>query len=184
MFFNVKIVTTANRTLKFQQPDQGAIEPILASLRMAGQLFSHRSMVISTGSEIQLISPSSLTRIEIETGIDLSGSIPQLHDTPLTLIGEGAATPEPVLTETEISTRIDCFFEGGDTISVWISGPRPASSADRMMRLSRFFENPVLIYKLPQGGVGFMNTARLIRIRLDAVSDLLPATAWRLNPLS
>jgi hypothetical protein len=181
MIFNVTIVTTANKTLKFSQQDTEAIEQILGNLRKPSQLFTNRSMVIATGEEIQLISPASLTRIVIETELDLSDTIPQLQDAHMTLLEEGASTAAPLLTDAEISSRVDCFFEGGDTISFWLSGPRPTNPADRMLRISRLFENPVLIYKLPQGGVGFINPARLISIRLGISSDLPPNNTWRLN---
>ena len=183
MTLSVKIVTTANRTLNFVQSDEAAIQDIIKSLGKAGQLFAGRTLIIGSDKETQIIAPGSLTRIEIETQRDLQNSVPQMNEAQkLTLIEGNASTPPSGISDTHIATRVDCFFEGGDTLALWIEGPRPNNSTDRMSRMTRLFDLPVMIYRLPAGGIGLLNPAKLTRIRLDTAADQLPVGTWQLNP--
>lgn len=182
MTIAVTIVNTANRPLKFVQSDEGAIRNILSTISMPGQLFSNRSLIIGSETETHILLPSSITRIEIDTQLDLGVHLPQIGDTPLTQIENPESIPPSELTDTHIFTQIDFFFEGGDRVAVWFSNPRPTSSVDRLTRFNRIFDQPVLIYKLPRGGVGFMNPARMTSALFATAADKLPVGAWMLNP--
>jgi hypothetical protein len=184
MTINVTIVTTANRTRRFVQNDENAIQDLFGTLRLSGQIFTHRTLIIGSERETEIFSPAAITRIEIATGRDLSAILPQLGDTQLTLIPAGAATPAPEVSDTHVAGRIDFFFEGGDSIGIWFSGPRPNNENERLMRLTRLFEQPVLMYRLPDGGVGFMNPGKMTRATVAARPDKLPAGSWLLNPVS
>lgn len=184
MSITVTIVTTANRTRKFVQTDDAAIQEILATLRAWGQLFAQRTLIVASDQEVEVFSPASIARIEIETQRDLAGVLPQLEHAQLTRITAQAEMPPPALTETYISTRADIFFEGGDTVALWLAGPRPTENSDRLMRLNRLFEQTALLYKLPAGGVGFINPAVMTRAVFASANDLLPKGAWRLQPLA
>jgi hypothetical protein len=184
MTINVTIVTTANRTRQFVQTDDGAIQDLLGTLRLSGQIFTHRTLIIGSAQETEIFSPAAITRIEIATQRDLSSALPQLGDTQLTLLPPGAPTPPPEVTEEHAAGRIDFFFEGGDTVGIWYSGPRPGNDNERLMRLTRLFEQPVLMYRLSGGGVGFMNPAKMTRAVVAARPDKLPAGSWLLNPAS
>jgi hypothetical protein len=183
MSITVTIVTTANRTRCFTQTDAQCEQDILGSLRRASQLFSNRTLIISSAQETEIFAPSAITRIEIGTQQDLGAYLPQQADTTLTLIPEGAPTPPTEISETHFSGRIDFFFTGGDTVAIWFSGPRPKEINARLMNLTRLFEQPVLMYKLPTGGMGFMNPAAMTRALVASATEQLPATAWHLNPV-
>jgi hypothetical protein len=182
MSIAVTIVTTANRTRRFTQADEAGIQEILESLRRSGQLFSARTLIVGSAQETEIFSPASITRIEIETQRDLAAYLPQLGDSRLTQIPEGGVTPPAEVSETHFSGRVDFFFAGGDTVALWICGPRPVGSNERLSQLTRLFEQPVLLYKLAAGGVGLMNPAAMTRALIASGSEKLPLGSWRLNP--
>lgn len=182
MSITVTIITTANRTRRFTQTDETCIQSLLDSLGRVGQLFANRTLIIGSGQETEIFSPSSITRIEIETARDLSTHLPQHGETQLTLIPEGSATPAPEVSETVFSGQVDFFFEGGDRVSIWMSGPRPSGTNERLMRLTRLFEQPVLMYNLPAGGIGLMNPNAMTRALIAATTEQLPFGSWQLNP--
>ena len=145
----VTVVTTANRTRRFIQTDENSIQAILSSLKRAGQMFSERSLIIGSDQTTEVFASSSITRIQFETTLDLAEYLPQRGETQMTLIPEGAATPPAEGSETHFAGRADFFFNGGDTVAMWISGARPAGSNERLLQLTRLFEQPMLMYKLP-----------------------------------
>ena len=102
----------------------------------------------------------------------------------VTLIENETGTPPSGMDDNYIAMRIDCFFEGGDTVPLWIEGPRLPNITDRLARLTRLFEHSVMVYRLPSGGIGLLNPARMTRVRFDAGTDQLPTGSWRLNPAS
>jgi len=182
MSIAITIVTTANRTRRFTQTDEACIQGVLDSLKRSGQLFSNRTLIIGSGEHTEIFSPSSITRIEIETERDLSGYLPAQGETQLSLIPAGSTTPPVEVSETAIATQLDFYFEGGDTVAIWISGPRPSSANDRLMQLTRLFDQPILMYRLEGGGVGFMNPATMTRALIASAVEVLPTGAWRLDP--
>jgi hypothetical protein len=181
MSIAVTIVTTANRTRCFTQTDEASIKEVLESLRRSGQLFSNRTLIIGSAHETEIFSPASITRIEIETKLDLGNYLPQHGETPLTLMTSDSTTPPEEISETHFSGQVDVFFEGGDTISTWMSAPRPSGISERMSNLTRLFDKAVLMYKLPAGGVGFMNPAVMTRVKIAAGVEKLPLGSWQLN---
>lgn len=181
MSIAVTITTTANRRRCFTQTDSASIQEVLESFQRSGQMFSSRTLIIGSAQETEVFAPAAITRIEIETQLDLSAYLPQRGETRLSLIPEGSATPPTSVSETQVSARADVFFEGGDTVAIWISGPRPSGANERLAILTRLFEQAVLMYKLPAGGIGFLNPGVMTRVRLAAAIDKLPAGAWRLN---
>jgi hypothetical protein len=183
MSINVTIVTTANRTRRFTQTDSASIQDILDSLRRAGQMFSNRTLIIGSVQETEIFAPSTITRIEIETQLDLGAYLPQLGESRLTSIPEGSSMPPPEVTETHFSGRVDFYFEGGDSLPVWVFGPRPIGNNERMAQLTRLFEQPVIMYKLPSGGIGFMNPSVMTRARIASATEKLPLGSWQLNPV-
>lgn len=181
MSIAVTIVTTANRTRRFTQTDDASIKEILDSLRRSGQMFTNRTLIIGSAQETEIFSPASITRIEIETQIDLGAYLPQHGETKLTLITDTSVTPPAEVSETNFSARADFFFSGGDTVAIWISGPRPTGANERLSNLTRLFDQPILMYKLPAGGVGFMNPGAMTRANITAGIEKLPLGSWRLN---
>jgi hypothetical protein len=91
--------------------------------------------------------------------------------------------PESRVDENQVAGRIDFFFEGGDTLPAWIEGARSSDPIERVMNLTRFFEQPVIIYRLPQGGVGLMNPAVMTRVVMKSGELVLPSGAWRVEPI-
>lgn len=181
MSIAINITTTANRRRRFTQTDSAGIQEVLESFKRSGQMFSNRTLIIGSAQATEIFAPASITRIEIETQLDLGAYLPQRGETQLSLIPEGSATPPTSISETQLSARADFFFEGGDTVAIWISGPRPSGANERLANLTRLFEQAVLTYKLPAGGIGFMNPGAMTRVKLAAAIEKLPAGAWRLN---
>lgn len=184
MSIAVNIVTTANTTRRFTQTDDASIQEILENLRRSGQMFSNRNLIIGSANETGIFAPSSITRIEIETKLDLSVYLPQYSEIRMTRIANDAATPPAEVSETHFSARVDVLFQGGDAVATWMSGPRPAGANERMSNLTHLLDQPVIMYKLPAGGVGFINPATITSVHADAGIDKLPLGSWRLNAVA
>lgn len=183
MSLNVTIVTVANKIRQFNQTDDLAIKQFCETLRRSTQLFTNRSLIIGSDNETELLLPSAITRIEVATKINLSPYLPPLSGTSVTLIPDGAETPQPEVGDSFVTARMDCYFVGGDTVKLLISGPRPAAAIERLANMTRLFENPIIVYSLPSGGFGFINPANMTRAVIKAGSEELPAGSWRLNPV-
>lgn len=181
MSIHVKIVTTANRTLQFSQSDPEAIRHLLETLRLTGHLFTDRTLIVGTDENTQFIATRSITRIEIATALDLGAYLPQLADSPLRQLNEAEDTATGVVSASQIEGRIDFFFEGGDTLPLWVSSQRPASASERMMRLNHLLDQPLIVYRLPEGGAGFVNVSRITRAQFAGKADQLPKGAWQLR---
>jgi hypothetical protein len=188
MLIAINVITTANRTRCFTQQNDDRIHEIFSSLGGCGQLFSSRVLIFGSETETEIFSPSSITRIEIVTTRDLTEFLPKqltVEKTTMTALSSAALAnaPESRADEAHVAGRVDFFFEGGDTLMVWLEGARPSSEMERMMNLTRLFEQPVLIYKLPQGGIGLMNPSVMTRAVFKAGGLTLPKGAWRVEPV-
>jgi hypothetical protein len=184
MSIAVSIITIANRVRRFTQHDEAAIEAVFETLRRPSQLFSNRTLIIGSDRETEIFSPASITRIEIETAQDLSAYLPPPADARFTLIPVGVKPPPAELSDSHSASAAQVFFRGGDMVTLWLDAPRPKVVNERLMRLSRLFELPVIVYALPAGGVGFINPAVMTRTLLTSGLEQLPVGSWKLDPLS
>jgi hypothetical protein len=188
MSIAINVITTANRTRCFTQHDDARINEILGNLGRCGQLFPSRALIFGSTNETEIFSPSSITRIEIVTTRDLTEFLPKQFTTgkmTLTALSADALgnIPESRVDANQVAGRVDFFFEGGDTLPAWIEGVRPSDPTERVMNLTRFFEQPVITYRLPQGGVGLMNPAVMTRVVMKSGELELPSGAWRVEPI-
>jgi hypothetical protein len=188
MSIAINVITTANRTRCFTQQDDERIREIFRHLGNCGQIFSSRVLIFGSATETEIFSPSSITRIEIVTTRDLTEFLPkQLTTGKLTMTALSSAAlanaPESRIDDDHVAGRVDFFFEGGDTLMVWLEGIRASDPTERLMNLTRLFEQPVIIYKLPQGGVGLMNPSAMTRAVIKAGGLTLPSSAWRVEPI-
>ena len=186
MSIAINVVTTSNHTRRFNQNDDGHINEIFNNLKNCVKLFSSRVLIFGSATETEIFSPSCITRIEIETARDLSEFIPkQLMPGKMTISSLPADTLEKDrqshIDDEKVAGRIDFFFEGGDTLAAWIEGMRPGVSSERMMNLTGLFEQPILLYKLPQGGIGLMNPSVMTRAVIKSGALSLPSGAWRVD---
>ena len=188
MSIAVNVITTANRTRCFTQPDDIHIHEIFGNLGRCGQLFSSRVLIFGSSGETEIFSPSSITRIEIVTTRDLAEFLPRhltMGKTTITALPADSLdnTPESHIDDEHVAGRFDFFFEGGDTIPTWLEGIRPRDSTEKLMNLTKLFEQPVLLYKLPQGGVGLMNPSVMTRAVFKSRGLTLPSGAWCVEPI-
>jgi hypothetical protein len=188
MSIAVNVTTTANRTRCFIQSSDDRIREIFSNLGRCGQIFSSRVLILGSVSETEIFSPSSITRIEIVTTRDLTEFLPKnLMMGKTTIAALPAAsldnTPESHYDDNQIAGRVDFFFEGGDTLPTWIEGIRPRDSTQRLMNLTTLFEQPVILYKLPQGGIGLMNPSVMTRAVFKGGGLELPSVAWCVEPI-
>ena len=51
------------------------------------------------------------------------------------------------------------------------------------MNLTTLSEQPVILYKLPQGGIGLMNPGVMTRAVFKSGELELPSGAWRVEPI-
>ncbi len=181
MSITLTIVTTANRTRRFTQSDPARIGEILDSLQRCSQLFSKRSLIVVADDSTEIFCPAAITRIEIETNIDLAPYLPPGKNTDIRTLDLGKTPPPIVLDNETISIPADFFFEGGDSLNTWLEGPRPADTMERTMRITRLFEQPIVFYQPITPGIGFMNPAVMTRCTLGAALTEAPTGAWHVK---
>ena len=188
MSIAINVFTTANHTRHFIQQDRDRINEILKGLANSGKLFSSRVLIFGSSTETEIFSPSSITRIEIVTKQDLTEFLPKQ---PATITMTVTSLPADTMDQSRrshiddniVAGRVDFFFEGGDTLSTWLEGIRPSDTTERMMNLTRLFEQPILIYRLPQGGIGLMNPGVMTRAVIKSGALSLPSGAWHVEPV-
>jgi hypothetical protein len=188
MSIAISVTTTANRTRSFAQKNDDRINEIFGNLGNCGKLFSSRVLIFGSATETEIFRPSSITRIEIVTTRDLTEFLPKQLTMGKMVI---ASLPPEALNQNRpsqidddhVAGRIDFFFEGGDTLPTWIEGIRPSDSVERLMNLTRLFEQPIIIYKLPQGGIGLMNPGVMTRAVIMSGALTLPSGAWQVESL-
>jgi hypothetical protein len=188
MSIAINVITTANHTRHFTQHNKDHIDQIFRDLVNCGKLFSSRVLIFGSATETEIFSPSSITRIEIVTTQDLTEFLPKQLTTGKMVV---TSLPPDTLDQARqsridddnVAGRIDFFFEGGDTLPTWIEGIRPSDTAERLMNLTRLFEQPILLYKLPQGGIGLMNPGVMTRAVIKSGALSLPSGAWRVEPV-
>ena len=178
MSITITIVTTANRTRRFKQTDPQRINEILESLKRCTQLFTGRSLVVVSDHSTDVFAPATITRIEIETTIDLTPYLPPGRNTNIRAMELGETVPTTVLNDNLISVPADFFFEGGDTLSTWLENPRPADPIERTMRLTRLYEQAVIFYQPTTPGIGLMNPQVMTRTLIGAALPDVPTGSW------
>ena len=180
MPLTVIVMTTDRRIQKFQCTNEDGRKTIEDSLAQCARLFSNKSLIIAADDTTHVFKPQAVTRIEIES--DTLLSVPSMNQGKPSIrsIDPNAPTPEPFLNQQSFAGKVDLYFENGDVLSVWIEGDRPTERAERLMNLTRIFDQPCVPYSLHQGGVGLINPATLIRIQLNAPLDL-PSGSWNLG---
>lgn len=181
MSLSLTVTTTANRTRRFFQTDPVRVEEILAGLRRAAQLFTARTLVIVGEDNTEVFSPRAITRIEIETALDLKPYLPPAWELKLRALSPLEITADGTIDAATIQSRVDCFFDGGDTLAAWLDSARPDSPIDRGLRLNALFEQAVIPYLPSTAGIGLINPATLTRIQLGAALSDPPAGAWHLS---
>ena len=177
----ITIVTTANRTRRFQQRDPACIADILGSLQRCAQWFRMQSLVIVGDDATEIINPASVTRIEIDAQQDLAAHLPTalwpvIHAIPV----EALTIPGKIDAE-NAATRVDLYFTGGDTLAGWLETPVSGTASERTARNARLFEEAVITYTTQRGGIGFINPATMTRTRVGAALPYPPASAWHAN---
>ena len=180
MSITLTIVTTANRTRRFKQSDPVRITEILESLKRCAQLFSNRSLVVVSDTSTEIYNPSAITRVEIETEIDLTPYLPPGRNTNIRTMALGESLPPTILNEQDISVSADFYFAGGDNLSAWLENPRAADALERTMRITRLFEQAVIFYQPTTPGIGLMNPAVMTRCALGAALPDAPTGSWHL----
>ena len=181
MSITITIVTTANRTRRFTQSDPARVSEILESLQRSAQLFANRSLIVVADESTEIFCPAAITRIEIETDIDLTPYLPPGRNTDIRTLDLGKTPPPIVLDNQTISIPADFFFEGGDSLNTWFEGARPADALERTMRITRLFEQPVIFYQPIMPGIGLMNPAVMTRCTLGAALTEAPSGAWQVK---
>jgi hypothetical protein len=179
MSLAITIVTTANRTRRFFQTDPARVTGILESLKRCNQLFTNSALVIVADDVTEVFNPRAIARIEIETQIDLTPWLPLAWDEAgISAIEANAMSGVGLLDDTGLSSRMDFYFEGGDTLAAWIERQHGGGVAERTSRLTHLFDKPCIAYRPESPGVGFVNPAAMTRFSLGVAAEHPPAGAW------
>lgn len=178
MSLAITIYTTANRQRRFFQTEAARCEAILSSLKNATQWFAQPSLIIVSDENTEIFSPRSITRIELETDVDLVPWLPSGWELNIRAIPDAALTVPGHADAQEIAGRLDCFFNGGDVLAAWLETLQPEHHAQRTARIAHLFDTPVIPYRPINPGIGLINPATMTRVRLGAAADHPPARAW------
>lgn len=182
MSLAITIITTANRKRRFVQTDPTQIGDILDSLKRAGQWFKQSNLIIVGHESTEVFNPASIARVEFETAMDLTPYLPSgWKPDAMQALAADAETPAGQVDEDSMRMRIDFFFEGGDTLPVWLDNKDPGSAAERKARATHLFEQAVLPYRPLQPGIGLINPAAMTRARFGIAVLYPPNTAWFAN---
>ena len=182
MSLAITIVTTANRTRRFFQTDPARVREVLESLKRCGQLFSGHSLVIVADDTTEVFQPKAITRIEVETQIDLGPWLPPAWDEAgIWALDPDDQTAACSLDNEGLSSCMDFYFEGGDKLHAWIERRHEAGLVERTSRLTHLFEKPCIPYRPLTPGVGFLNPAAMTRFTLGVAAANPPAGTWRLS---
>lgn len=181
MSVTITLVTTANRTRRFQQSEAKEVAEILDSLKRCTQWFHQRVLVIAGAESTELINPAAITRIEIDARQDLSSFLPPALFPTIQAIPPESPTRPGEIGDTHIATRLDFYFEGGDTLTGWLNSPISSTPGERTARNARLFEEPIITYTTSSGGLGFINPAAMTRVHVNAALAFPPAGAWHAN---
>ena len=175
----VSVITTANRTRRFAMNSPESIAHLLDNLKRSAQMFTGKPLIVGSAEQTEIFSASSIACLELETSIDLSGQLPGVQDPTITaLTPEEAARPFVGGIDGDAYTaRIDFYFDGGHLLNTRAEGTRKAALAERLMNLTSLFERPVIIYHLPQGGIGLMNPHAMTRSVVTPGAPDLPRDA-------
>lgn len=178
MSLSITIFTTANRMRSFQQSDPARIAAILDSLQRCAQWFRQQSLIIVGDDSTEIINPGSIGRIEIEAQQDLAMRLPASLWPVIHAIPADALTLPGQIDEARAATRVDVFFNGGDTLAGWLEAEVSGTAGERTARNARLFEEAVITYTTLRGGIGFINPATMTRIHVGSALPYPPATAW------
>lgn len=179
MSLTITLVTTANRTRRFQQADPARSAAVLDSMQRCAQWFRQQSLVIIGNGQTEIINPSAITRIEIEAQTDLTTHIPVAFLPFIHAIPHDALTRPGTIEDGHAATRVEFFFKGGDTLSGWLQTPIDITPSDRTARYAHLFEEGVITYTTQCGGLGFINPGAMTRVHIDSALRYPPANAWQ-----
>lgn len=176
MSLTITVVTTANRQRRFSQTDSKAIYAILGSLLHATEIFRKPMLVIVGDESTEIYNPATITRIEFNTPIDLTGHLPAgwLNDPCLQTLPAESLDPE----EQESAKQFDFFFVGGDQLRTKLNTADNNDAAKNSGKIAVLFEQAVIPYRLDGAGIGLINPANLTRTRASAPLLHPPAGAW------
>lgn len=184
MSIRVSVITTANCTRCFTTDSADSISHLLDSLKRSAHIFSGKPLIIGSAAQTEIFASTSIACIELETDSNLDGHLPGGQNLLITaLTAEEALAPCAARFAGEsIQARIDFYFQGGHVLHTRVEGERQAALAERLMSLTSIFEHPVLVYRLPQGGIGLMNPQAMTRSLVTPGVPDLPRDAWLAEP--
>lgn len=183
MLATITVVTTANRHRVFVQNDRPAFEELCVGLQRYQQIFQRKTMILASSCETEIFLPSSLTRIEIQTGEDLGQYLPGTPDAVVKAFDPQQPVAGQPAAPGFFSGRVDFFFQGGDSLSTWVDGPLASHPVDRIANFNNMFNQGVVTYVPQAGGIGFMNPSVMTRAVVHAGAHVVPSDAWRAEPL-
>jgi len=181
MTLSITITTSANRTRSFQQTDPARSAAILDSLQRCAQWFRQQSLIIVGDDSTEIINPSSITRIEIDAQQDLAPRLPASLWPIVHAIPGDSLTLPGAIDDSYAATRVDFYFNGGDTLAGWLEAPVTGTPGERTARNARLFEEAVITYTTLRGGIGFINPTAMTRVHVGTALPYPPASAWQAN---
>ena len=184
MSIKVSVITTANRTSCFTLDNADSIGHLLESLKRSAHMFSGKPLIIGSVAQTEIFASTSIACIELETDGDLDSYLPGGQNLLITALSADQAIAPFVegLAGESLKARIDFYFQGGHVLHTRVEGERKAALAERLMSLTSIFEHPVLVYRLPQGGIGLMNPQAMTRSLVTPGVPDLPRDAWVAEP--
>lgn len=171
----IKVVTTANRTRFFHH--SGKDGSGLGRLLGPQGVFAGPALVFASPLQTEVYSPKQIAYIEID-GIGAAAAGEEHRDTLITGIAESNAAPEYDLYDGPSRFRVVFYFTGGAELHAHVEVDNTdVSDADRLRRVSRLFELPLVKFTTAAGGIGLINPAVMTRVMITPAGDILPSDA-------
>jgi hypothetical protein len=180
MTINLAVITTANHTCRFRMDKADHVGHLLDGLKSCAHLFSGKPLIIGSPQQTGIFAAHSIACIELETALDLDPYLPPGQNLRITaLTGEERLAPfSGGFDGKHFRLRVDLCFQGGHLLSACVEGERKPALAERLTNLTSIFERPVIIYRLPLGGIGLMNPQTITRSLITPGAPDLPRDAW------
>jgi hypothetical protein len=171
----IKVVTTANRTRFFHHGGKGFGG--LGRLLATQGVFDGPALVFASSLQTEIYSPKQIAYIEIDGVSEPEAEEPH-RDTRITGIAESNAIPEYDLYDGPARFRVVFYFAGGAELHAHVEiDNTDVSDADRLRRISRLFELPLVKFTTAAGGTGLINPSVMTRVMITPAGDILPSDA-------
>jgi hypothetical protein len=162
---------------QFYQSDENSIHKIMGLLNTP-RLFSQPSLTLASERSVSIVPCRTLDLILVRTPAALPLPLPPgwldivevgavaFQEEVLLKLARNGQEDVPAPEADDGATYLEIHTAGNWMIILSLLAARPATIQDQRQRLAHFFDLPVIPFRLPAGGAGFLNPAKISRLTL------------------